>query len=63
MAIISKDMDFKISMGAPSDAQPTAPQPGQQPSNSPYGDTFLAKAAHPVACIFHLLFKTLALVR
>lgn len=58
---MSKDLDFKINLGAASDAQPTAPQPAQ--SSNPYGDTFLSKAAHPVACIFHLLFKALALLR
>lgn len=57
---MSKEMDFKINLGAPSDAQPTSAP--AQPSSSPYGDTFLAKAAHPIACIFHLLFKALALV-
>ena len=55
---MSKELDFKINMGGSSDSAPSAPPV----SSSPYGDTFLSKAAHPVACIFHLLFKSLALV-
>lgn len=60
LLIMSGQLDFKINMGGPSDAQPAAAPPAT--GSSPYGDTFLSKAAHPVACIFHLLFKSLALV-